>query len=166
MSERTEPPNIHSTCGIAFRLLRGYPMLRYAVHFYGAGRTTTSGYRVQNCHNVSAGDNIHVLTFDWSGFGRSRGLPRSDTVGGCKEKGEGHPSATNRALPERTCRDRRFITDLVGRHRKLDQARIRAKGDIGRWFWQCIRMFWQYAGARPDPGFRSILTTDIVQSSC
>ena len=44
---------------------------------HGAARTVGSGYRVLNYHALSAGQpgKIHVLTFDYRGFGRSTGTP-------------------------------------------------------------------------------------------
>ena len=44
---------------------------------HGAGGTVGSGYRVPNYRALSAGqpNKIHVLTFDYRGFGRSRGTP-------------------------------------------------------------------------------------------
>ncbi|KFY90641.1 hypothetical protein V500_05066 [Pseudogymnoascus sp. VKM F-4518 (FW-2643)] len=44
---------------------------------HGAGGTVGSGYRVPNYRALSAGQpgKIHVLTFDYRGFGRSTGAP-------------------------------------------------------------------------------------------
>ncbi|KAF3929126.1 hypothetical protein ABW20_dc0109699 [Dactylellina cionopaga] len=44
---------------------------------HGAGGTVGSGYRTPNYRALSAGrpDKIHVLTFDYRGFGRSTGSP-------------------------------------------------------------------------------------------
>jgi abhydrolase domain-containing protein 12 len=44
---------------------------------HGAGGTVASGYRVPNYRALSAGDpnKIHVLTFDYRGFGKSTGSP-------------------------------------------------------------------------------------------
>lgn len=60
-----------------FKLLRKDPEARLIIHFHGAGGTVASGYRCPNYRALSAGqpDKIHVLTFDYSGFGRSKGLP-------------------------------------------------------------------------------------------
>ena len=58
---------------LAFELLRDDPEARLVVHFHGAGGTVGSGYRVPNYLALSAGDpdKIHILTFDYQGFGRS-----------------------------------------------------------------------------------------------
>ena len=44
---------------------------------HGAGGTVASGYRVPNYRALSAGNprKIHVLTFDYRGFGKSTGTP-------------------------------------------------------------------------------------------
>ena len=61
----------------AFRLLRDDPQARLIIHMHGAGGTVGSGYRVPNYRALSAGHpgKIHVLTFDYRGFGRSTGSP-------------------------------------------------------------------------------------------
>ena len=61
----------------AFNLLRDNPESRLVIHLHGAGGTVGSGYRVPNYRALSAGDpeNIHVLTFDYRGFGRTPGVP-------------------------------------------------------------------------------------------
>ena len=61
----------------AFKLLRDDPDARLIIHMHGAGGTVGSGYRVPNYRALSAGQptKIHVLTFDYRGFGRSRGTP-------------------------------------------------------------------------------------------
>lgn len=68
-------PDITST--LAFKLLRDDPEARLVIHFHGAGGTVASGYRCPNYRALSAGnpDKIHVLTFDYRGFGRSSGSP-------------------------------------------------------------------------------------------
>ena len=65
------------TTSLAFKLLRDDPDARLIVHMHGAGGTIGSGYRVPNYRALSAGQpkKIHVLTFDYGGFGRSRGTP-------------------------------------------------------------------------------------------
>ncbi|KAJ5825330.1 hypothetical protein N7474_002468 [Penicillium riverlandense] len=62
---------------LSFRLLRDDPDARLVIHLHGAGGTVASGYRVPNYRALSAGDpaKIHVLTFDYRGFGRSTGSP-------------------------------------------------------------------------------------------
>lgn len=62
---------------LAFKLLRDNPDARLVIHMHGAAGTVGSGYRVPNYRAVSAGqsDKIHVLTFDYRGFGRSAGTP-------------------------------------------------------------------------------------------
>ena len=61
----------------AFRHLHDDPDARLIIHMHGAAGTVGSGYRVPNYRALSAGQpqNIHVLTFDYRGFGRSRGTP-------------------------------------------------------------------------------------------
>ena len=65
------------TSRFAFKLLRDDPDARLIIHMHGAGGTVGSGYRVPNYRALSAGqpNKIHVLTFDYRGFGRSRGTP-------------------------------------------------------------------------------------------
>lgn len=65
------------TSRLGFQLLRNDPDARLVVHMHGAGGTIASGYRVSNYRALSAGDpdKIHVLTFDYRGFGRSTGSP-------------------------------------------------------------------------------------------
>lgn len=61
----------------AFKLLQDDPEARLVIHFHGAAGTVASGYRVPNYRALSAGQpqKIHVLTFDYRGFGRSKGNP-------------------------------------------------------------------------------------------
>lgn len=65
------------TSRIAFQLLRDDPDSRLVIHMHGAGGTVASGYRIPNYRALSAGHpgKIHVLTFDYRGFGKSTGLP-------------------------------------------------------------------------------------------
>ncbi len=65
------------TTRLAFRLLRDDPDARLIIHMHGAGGTVGSGYRCPNYRALSAGepDKIHVLTFDYRGFGRTPGSP-------------------------------------------------------------------------------------------
>ncbi|GCB20031.1 monoacylglycerol lipase ABHD12 [Aspergillus awamori] len=62
---------------LSFQLLRDDPDARLVLHMHGAGGTVGSGYRVSNYRALSAGqpEKIHVLTFDYRGFGRSTGKP-------------------------------------------------------------------------------------------
>jgi abhydrolase domain-containing protein 12 len=66
----------------AFELLRDDPEARLIIHMHGAAGTVGSGYRVPNYRALSAGDpnKIHVLTFDYRGFGRSKGTPTEEGV--------------------------------------------------------------------------------------
>lgn len=66
----------------AFRLLRDNPEARLVIHFHGAGGTVGSGYRTPNYRALSAGmpDKIHVLTFDYRGFGRTHGTPSEEGI--------------------------------------------------------------------------------------
>ncbi|CAD0110298.1 unnamed protein product [Aureobasidium uvarum] len=61
----------------SFQLLRDDLEAVLVIHFHGAGGTVGSGYRCPNYRALSAGwpDKIHVLTFDYRGFGRSPGTP-------------------------------------------------------------------------------------------
>ena len=61
----------------AFKLLYDDPDAHLIIHMHGAGGTVGSGYRVPNYRALSAGDpkKIHVLTFDYRGFGHSIGTP-------------------------------------------------------------------------------------------
>lgn len=65
------------TSRLAFKLLRDDPEARLILHMHGAAGTVGSGYRVPNYRALSAGQpgKIHVLTFDYRGFGRSSGTP-------------------------------------------------------------------------------------------
>lgn len=65
------------TSRFAFKLLRDDPDSRLIIHLHGAAGTVGSGYRVPNYRALSAGQakKIHVLTFDYRGFGRSPGTP-------------------------------------------------------------------------------------------
>jgi len=65
------------TSRLAFQLLRDDPDARLILHMHGAAGTVGSGYRVPNYRALSAGQpkKIHVLTFDYRGFGRSSGAP-------------------------------------------------------------------------------------------
>ncbi|QQK47294.1 Alpha/Beta hydrolase protein [Penicillium digitatum] len=62
---------------LAFQLLREDPDARLILHMHGAGGTVASGYRVPNYRALSAGnpEKIHILTFDYRGFGKSTGTP-------------------------------------------------------------------------------------------
>jgi abhydrolase domain-containing protein 12 len=74
-----EPTGLVSdiTSRLAFQLLRDDPEAGMVIHMHGAGGTVASGYRVHNYHALSAGQpgKIHVLTFDYRGFGHSTGTP-------------------------------------------------------------------------------------------
>ncbi|KAJ5895435.1 hypothetical protein N7495_007126 [Penicillium taxi] len=62
---------------VGFQLLQNDPEARLVIHMHGAGGTVASGYRVPNYRALSAGSpgKIHVLTFDYRGFGKSTGSP-------------------------------------------------------------------------------------------
>jgi abhydrolase domain-containing protein 12 len=70
------------TSRLSFRLLRNDPDSRLIIHMHGAAGTVGSGYRCPNYRALSAGHpgKIHVLTFDYRGFGRSSssGVPTED----------------------------------------------------------------------------------------
>ena len=65
------------TTGLGFQLLRDDPDALLAIHFHGAGGNMGSGYRIPNYRALAAGnpDKIHVLTFDYRGFGKTNGVP-------------------------------------------------------------------------------------------
>ncbi|MCJ1431027.1 hypothetical protein MMC27_000377 [Xylographa pallens] len=65
------------TSRVGFELLHDDPDARLILHFHGAAGTVGSGYRVPNYRALSAGQpgKIHVVTFDYRGFGRSNGTP-------------------------------------------------------------------------------------------
>lgn len=65
------------TSRLSFKLLRDDPEARLVLHFHGAAGTVASGYRTPNYRALSAGKpkKIHVLTFDYRGFGLSSGTP-------------------------------------------------------------------------------------------
>lgn len=66
-----------ATTGLGFQLLREDPDALLAIHFHGAGGNMGSGYRIPNYRALAAGnpDKIHVLTFDYRGFGKTPGVP-------------------------------------------------------------------------------------------
>ena len=66
----------------AFKLLRDDPQARLVIHMNGAGGTVGSGYRVPNYRALSAGQHgkIHVLAFDYRGFGCSTGSPSGNGI--------------------------------------------------------------------------------------
>ncbi|KAH8805365.1 Alpha/Beta hydrolase protein [Xylogone sp. PMI_703] len=68
------------TSRLVFQLLRDDPEARLVIHMHGAAGTVASGYRVDNYRALSAGQpgKIHVLTFDYRGFGDSTGTPSED----------------------------------------------------------------------------------------
>ncbi|KAK6528138.1 hypothetical protein TWF281_009389 [Arthrobotrys megalospora] len=70
------------TSRLAFKLLRDDPDAILVLHMHGAGGTVGSGYRTPNYRALSAGrpDKIHVLTFDYRGFGRSTGSPSEQGI--------------------------------------------------------------------------------------
>ncbi|KAK5115789.1 hypothetical protein LTR62_000878 [Meristemomyces frigidus] len=62
---------------LGFKLLRDDPEARLVIHFHGAAGTVGSGYRCPNYRALTAAEpnKLHVLTFDYRGFGRSPGWP-------------------------------------------------------------------------------------------
>ncbi|GAB7333065.1 hypothetical protein MBLNU13_g04747t1 [Cladosporium sp. NU13] len=67
---------------LRFQLLRDDPGALLAIHFHGAGGNMGSGYRVPNYRALAMGnpDKIHVLTFDYRGFGKTPGVPTEDGI--------------------------------------------------------------------------------------
>ncbi|KAM5475149.1 putative acylglycerol lipase [Microsporum audouinii] len=65
---------------LAFKLLHDDPEARLVLHFHGAAGTVASGYRPANYRalSVNSPGKIHVLTFDYRGFGRSSGKSPSE----------------------------------------------------------------------------------------
>ncbi|KAI4850575.1 alpha/beta-hydrolase [Aureobasidium sp. EXF-8846] len=65
--------SLQITSHVSFQLLRDDPQAILVIHFHGAGGTVGC----PNYRALSAGrpDKIHVLTFDYRGFGRSPGTP-------------------------------------------------------------------------------------------
>lgn len=68
------------TVNSGFHLLRDDPEALFAIHFHGAGGNMGSGYRIPNYRALAANspDKIHVLTFDYRGFGKTPGMPTED----------------------------------------------------------------------------------------
>ncbi|KAI7498410.1 alpha/beta-hydrolase [Hortaea werneckii] len=62
---------------LSFKLLRDDPQALLVIHMHGAGGTVASGYRCPNYRALSAVEpnRVHVITFDYRGFGRSPGSP-------------------------------------------------------------------------------------------
>jgi abhydrolase domain-containing protein 12 len=65
---------------LGFQLLRDDPEALLAIHFHGAGGNMGSGYRIPNYRALSANDpdKIHILTFDYRGFGKTPGVPSEE----------------------------------------------------------------------------------------
>lgn len=65
------------TSRTAFKLLRDEPDSLLVIHMHGAAGTVGSGYRTPNYRALTAAApaKIHVLTFDYRGFGRTPGWP-------------------------------------------------------------------------------------------
>ncbi|KAL8917649.1 MAG: hypothetical protein Q9208_007830 [Pyrenodesmia sp. 3 TL-2023] len=61
----------------AFALLSTDPLSRLVINFHGNAGTVAQGWRTDTCRALSAGasGNIHVLAFDYRGFGYSTGSP-------------------------------------------------------------------------------------------
>ncbi|KAM0714043.1 hypothetical protein Q7P37_011007 [Cladosporium fusiforme] len=74
-----EPSGVaqHYPHNLGFSLLHEDPEALLAIHFHGAGGNMGSGYRIPNYRALAAGnsDKIHVLTFDYRGFGQNPGVP-------------------------------------------------------------------------------------------
>lgn len=70
------------TANLAFQVLRDDPEALLAIHFHGAGGNMGSGYRIPNYRALSANnpDKIHVLTFDYHGFGKTPGVPTENSL--------------------------------------------------------------------------------------
>ena len=65
------------TTRLSFKLLQDDPEAILVIYMHGAAGTMGSGYRVPIYRALSAGypDNLHVLAFDYRGFGHSSGWP-------------------------------------------------------------------------------------------
>lgn len=70
------------TDNFGFQLLRDDPEALLAIHFHGAGGNMGSGYRIPNYRALSADDpdKVHVLTFDYRGFGKTPGVPTEECL--------------------------------------------------------------------------------------
>jgi abhydrolase domain-containing protein 12 len=83
LSALTEQPvglSADVTDTLGFHLLRDDPGALLAIHFHGAGGNMGSGYRIPNYRALAAGspERVHVLTFDYRGFGKTPGNPTED----------------------------------------------------------------------------------------
>jgi abhydrolase domain-containing protein 12 len=60
-----------------FRLLRDDPEARLVIYMHGTSRTLASGWRPDSYRALysAAPDKIHILTFDYRGYGLSNGTP-------------------------------------------------------------------------------------------
>lgn len=69
------PTNIAKT--LNFRLLRDDPQARLVIYFHGTSGTLASGWRPDSYRALYSGapDKIHILTFDYRGYGLSSGEP-------------------------------------------------------------------------------------------
>ncbi|KAJ4417722.1 hypothetical protein N0V82_005996 [Gnomoniopsis sp. IMI 355080] len=65
------------TSTLNFRLLRDDPEARLILYMHGTSGTMASGYRPESYRALYSGapDKIHILTFDYRGFGLSTGNP-------------------------------------------------------------------------------------------
>ena len=68
------------TSTVAFQLLRDDPDARLVIYFHGTAGCLASGYRPESYRTLSSGapDKIHVLAFDYRGYGYSSGTPSED----------------------------------------------------------------------------------------
>ncbi|KAI9891694.1 MAG: hypothetical protein M1814_002444 [Vezdaea aestivalis] len=77
-----EKPNIAMTVEdtLGFHLLTTDPKARLVINFHGNAGTLVQGWRTDTYRALSAADpnKIHVLAFDYRGFGKSKGTPNED----------------------------------------------------------------------------------------
>ncbi|KAK9773188.1 hypothetical protein SCAR479_10105 [Seiridium cardinale] len=64
----------------SLRLLRDDPEARLVLHFHGSSGSVASSWRVDSYRALSseASSKIHLLTFDYRGFGLSEGMPTEE----------------------------------------------------------------------------------------
>ncbi|RGP67894.1 monoacylglycerol lipase abhd12 [Fusarium longipes] len=65
-----------------FRLLKESPNSRLVLYFHGTSGTMASGWRPDSYRSLYSADptNIHILTFDYRGYGESTGSPSEEGI--------------------------------------------------------------------------------------
>lgn len=82
LAQQPQGPVDNMTSTLAFELLRNDPEARLVIYFHGDGGNVGSGYRVPCYKALAAGqpEKMHVLTFDYRGFGLSPGEPSEEDI--------------------------------------------------------------------------------------